>query len=241
MSELQIVRGGLFYMDKAVIFIVEGATDKKALNHIFKKLYQHKEIHFEFTHGDITSDENICKDNIETKIYQFVDNYRKDKKLKISDIWQIVQIFDTDGTYIDDTHIIQGKSKELVYSTQFISCKNIEKVKSRNQHKRELMNYLLNCNSIKGIPYRCYYLSSNLDHALYNKLNLSDELKVKYADAFYEFFWGKEQLFINFLDMEVVNGVPDNFFASWKYIKEDLHSLERHTNLNIYFKENPIL
>lgn len=33
-------------MDKAVIFIVEGATDKKALENIFKKIYKYKEIHF---------------------------------------------------------------------------------------------------------------------------------------------------------------------------------------------------
>jgi len=27
--------------------------------------------------------------------------------------------------------------------------------------------------------------------------------------------------------------------ASWRFIKEGLHSLERHTNLHIYFEENP--
>jgi hypothetical protein len=103
------------------------------------------------------------------------------------------------------------------------------------------MNYLLLCDSVKGIPYRCYYLSSNLDHALYNQLNLSDELKAQYSQAFYEQFMGKEELFIKFLDMEVVNGVPESFPSSWRYIREDLHSLQRHTNLNIYFKENPVL
>ena len=64
-------------MDKAVIFIVEGATDKRALENIFKKIYRHKDIHFEFTHGDITSDENIDKGNVEEAIYKFVDKYRK--------------------------------------------------------------------------------------------------------------------------------------------------------------------
>lgn len=44
-------------LDKAVIFIAEGATDKRALENIFKKIYRYKDIHFEFTHGDITSDE----------------------------------------------------------------------------------------------------------------------------------------------------------------------------------------
>ena len=228
-------------MNKAVIFIVEGATDKKALENIFKKIYRHKDIHFEFTHGDITSDENIDKGNVETEIYKFVDKYRKDKKLKLSDIWQIVQIFDTDGTYIDNSNIIQGDSTEIIYSTENISCKNIQKVKDRNRHKREMMDYLLKCDNIKGIPYRCYYLSSNLVHALYNQLNLSDELKSQYSQVFYEQFMGKESLFIKFLEMEVVNGVPESFPASWRYIKEDLNSLHRHTNLNIYFKENPIL
>ncbi len=158
-------------MNKAVIFIVEGATDKRALENIFKKIYRYKEIHFEFTHGDITSDENIDK----------------------------------------------------------------------SKHKREMINYLLTCDSIKGIPYRCYYLSSNLDHALYNQLNLSDELKSQYSQTFYEQFMGKELLFIKFLEMEVVNGVSESFPESWRYIRKELHSLQRHTNLNIYFKENPVL
>lgn len=103
------------------------------------------------------------------------------------------------------------------------------------------MDYLLTCDSIKGMPYRCYYLSGNLDHALYNQLNLSDELKSQYSQAFYEYFMGKESLFIKFLEMKVVNGVRESFAVSCRYIREELHSLQRHTNLNIYFKENPVL
>lgn len=60
-------------MDKAVIFIVEGATDKRALENIFKKIYRYKDIHFEFTQGDITSNNNINKSNVESEIYKFVD------------------------------------------------------------------------------------------------------------------------------------------------------------------------
>lgn len=146
-----------------------------------------------------------------------------------------------DGAYIDDSNILQGNSTEIIYSIENISCRNTQKAKDRNKHKREMIDYLLACDNIKGIPYRCYYLSSNLDHALYNQLNLSDELKSQYAQAFYEQFMGKESLFIKFLDMEVVNGVPESFIASWRYIRKELHSLQRHTNLHIYFKENPVL
>ena len=61
----------------------------------------------------------------------------------------------------------------------------------------------------------------------------------EYTDAFYEKFIGKEKMFIDFLDAEVVNGVPNSFPASWSYIKNDLHSLERHTNLHIFFLNHP--
>ena len=227
-------------MDKAVVFIVEGATDKKALENIFKKIYRHKEIHFEFTHGDITSDEGNNIGNVEIKIYEHVDKYRKDKKLNKKHICQIIHIFDTDGTYIDESYIVEGETKELFYTTENISCKDVEKAKRRNKQKSELMNHLLDCGDINGIPYQCFYLSSNLDHALYNKLNLDDDAKTAYANAFYEKFLGREKLFIDFLNIEVVNGVPESYPASWRYIKEDLHSLERHTNLNIYFKEHPL-
>lgn len=62
---------------------------------------------------------------------------------------------------------------------------------------------------------------------------------MKNADEFYGLFIGKEKLFVKFLQIDAVNGVPNSFPASWRYIKEGLHSLERHTNLHIYFLENP--
>ncbi|MDD3185428.1 MAG: hypothetical protein PHT76_09050 [Anaerostipes sp.] len=63
--------------------------------------------------------------------------------------------------------------------------------------------------------------------------------KGDYASDFYEQFIGCETMFIEFLTDCVVNSVPDSFLASWRYIEEGLHSLERHTNLHIYFNDNP--
>ena len=175
------------------------------------------------------------------EIFNLINAYLKDQKLKVSDVWQIVHIFDMDGAYIPDDNIIEGSSSKFVYSTTNISCNNIEKVKERNSKKRTIMDYLLKVSTIRNIPYKCYYLSSNLEHALYDKLNLSEEEKRDYADNFYDMFLDKEILFVEFLNKVVVNGVPDSFPSSWRYIKEERHSLERHTNLNLYFKENPIL
>ena len=226
---------------KAVIFVVEGKSDKKALEHIFQVIYKHKNVTFEFTRGDVTSDETLTLNEVVQTIYEKVESYRKEKKLNKNDIWQIVQIFDTDGTYIPESAIVTGKTKEFYYTTEEISCKDTGKVVRRNEWKSSMMNELLKLSDIKGIPYKCYFMSSNLDHALYNKQNLTDEEKELYSIKFYEMFEGREKLFIKYRESDVVNGCPDSFPASWKYIKEELHSLERHSNLHIYFKENPYL
>lgn len=83
---------------KTVIFIVEGNTDKTALENIFRKIYKNKNINVEVTQGDITSDAAIKDEDLENVIFSLVKNYMDDKKLRKSDIWQIVQVFDTDGT-----------------------------------------------------------------------------------------------------------------------------------------------
>lgn len=180
-------------------------------------------------------------DNVKTIISDIIKPYMKQDKLKKSDVWQIVQIFDVDGAYVPESAVLDGDSRKFEYTTSTISCNNKESVLIRNNHKKEVMKFLLEQDEINGIPYRCFFMSSNLDHALYGKQNLSEEDKKKYAYSFYRMFEGKEKLFLEYLKRDVVNGVPDSYPASWKYIQEDLHSLERHSNLHIYFIENPIL
>lgn len=80
----------------------------------------------------------------------------------------------------------------------------------RNKRKSVNINRICFMSKVWGaVPYNAYYMSSNLDHVLYNKLNSTDS------------------------DFSVC----DNFKQSWEYIKEEKHSLERHTNLGICFKE----
>ena len=225
---------------KAIIFIVEGPSDKSALEKIFKKIYRrNKKIDFGFTNGDITSNPMTTLDNVEDKIYEAIQDVIKDKKLKNSDVIQVVQLLDMDGAYIPDSAIIEGETKEFEYSTTNISCVKHERIIERNENKRKIMDYLLSIKNIKSFPYEMYFMSCNLDHALYDEINLKKELKQEYADIFYEQFIGKEFLFPKFLESDVVNNVPNEMMASWRYIKQDLHSLERHTNLHIFFKMHP--
>lgn len=190
-------------LKKVVIFIVEGNSDKKALEKILQKIYKNKNIVFKFTDGDITSDENMTETKAVEKIYNKVNEYMKDKKLLRQHIWQIVHIFDMDGAFIPDTAVVKGDTSHFVYTPTQISCKDVRKILGRNERKCKLMDYLLGLKDIKGIPYIGYFMSSNLDHALYDEQNLDDELKGEYADAFYAEFMGREELFIDFLEDEV--------------------------------------
>ena len=227
---------------KAVLFIVEGSSDKTALEKIFRTIYRNdRNIEFRFTGGDITSDPDITLTNVQDRIKKIIHGFLSDNKLKTSDIFQVIQIFDMDGAYIDDSFIIQDDVDQVTYSSESIKCKYRTFYIERNQKKRELMNYLLSLDSIGQYSYEKYFMSSNLDHALYNEQNLDEKLKQAYADAFYERFLGKEDLFCDFLLTDAVNGVPDNMNLSWKYIKSDKHSLERHTNLHTYFLLHPVL
>ncbi len=227
---------------KAVLFIVEGLSDKDALEKIFRAIYKKdRTIEFRVTDGDITSDPAITIHNVEERIKDIIKRFISDNKLKASDIFQVIQIFDMDGAYIDDSLIIQDNVNNVIYSQDNIRCKYRPFYIERNQKKREIMDYLLSLDSIGQYSYEKYFMSSNLDHALYNVQNLDKTQKQAYADAFYERFLGKENLFCDFLKTDVVNGVPDNMSLSWGFIKSEMHSLERHTNLHIYFSLHPVL
>jgi len=81
-----------------------------------------------------------------------------------------------------------------------------------------------------------YYMSCNLDHVLHDKQNSSDEEKENDAHEFAKTYREHIPEFIQFIsesDFSVMNGYDE----SWEYIKKDLHSLERHSNLGLCFKE----
>ena len=85
-----------------------------------------------------------------------------------------------------------------------------------------------------SIPYSVYYMSCNLDHVLYGKLNSSDEDKERDAIAFARKYKDDVPGFIDFMTKSEFS-VCDGYKESWKYIQEERHSLERHSNLGIAF------
>lgn len=64
---------------KTVLFIVEGASDKSALEKIFKRIYRKdRTIEFRFTDGDISSNPDITVKNVEDRIHQTIKEFLVD-------------------------------------------------------------------------------------------------------------------------------------------------------------------
>lgn len=227
---------------KIVLFLVEGPSDKIALENIFKKIYAtNRNLTFKFLNGDITSDSESTPDNIVSKVESKVDAFIHEYKLQKSDIFSIAQLFDMDGAYIPDENIIEDSDKHYYYSSENIISNDRRTVIERNERKRNNLNTLLDCNTIKDIPFECYFMSCNLDHALYNMQNLDDNQKSSYATEFSKAFSDRETKFPDYIEDIAASGNGASLNTSWRYIKTNLHSLERNTNLNLYFRLHPIL
>ena len=74
-------------------------------------------------------------------------------------------------------------------------------------------------------------MSCNLDHVLHNKLGSTDEEKEQDAYAFAKKYHRATKDFCDFM-------IHSDFSVVENYIKEELHSLERHSNFGLYLQEN---
>lgn len=82
--------------------------------------------------------------------------------------------------------------------------------------------------NVWGIPYNVYYMSCNLDHVLHDKLNSTDAEKEQDAYDFAKHYEDDLPGFLDFISNSDFS-VQGYYVDTWKYIKVNLHSLERHT------------
>ena len=166
---------------------------------------------------------------------KFVKQYADNNHYKPLHFQQIIHLIDTDGTYVSDDKVVQDDSVDgTVYSPLEIRTDNREGIILRNRNKKLAMNKLLGKSTIWNIPYQAYYMSCNLDHVLYNKQNSSDEEKENDSYAFAKRYKNDVPGFLKFIS-ESSFSVGEDYLSSWKYIQQENHSLERHTNLGLCF------
>ena len=218
---------------KVVLVIVEGPSDEEALGAVLNNYFDKDRVYVHTHHGDITTEKGNKCSNIISKVNECVKQCMRQYPFKRSDFKRIIHVVDVDGAFIPDNAIVEDKDAyKPIYTEEVIRTNHPEGIVKRNAQKRENINRLIPTSIIGNIPYHIYYMSSNLDHVLYNKLNSTDDEKendahnfaIKYKDdliGFKSFF------------QESDFSVNKDFMDSWNYIKQGNHSLERHTNFGL--------
>lgn len=223
---------------KIVYVIVEGPADDAALYLLFNKLYDKNLVHIEITHGDITTKDWAGTENIVGRIGNLVKHYAAANHFKAQDFQEVIHIVDTDGAYIPESAVVEDAfCKDPVYSLTEIRTARPSMICQRNREKREVLSRLIPLKKVWGsIPYRIFYMSSNLDHVLYDKLNSTDDEKEADAYAFAKHYQDNLPGFLSFIcDSDF--SIMGDYKKSWEFIQQELHSLERYSNLGILFEQ----
>lgn len=219
---------------KIVFVIVEGPSDEDALGVLFNRIYIKETVYVEVMHCDITTEKNATPSNIVAKVCDIVKRYAG-RQFRPNDFARIIHIVDTDGAFVPADAVIEDPEKQKpFYTGTAIYTRNKSGIEARNQRKGENLRRLSSTSTIWNIPYQIYYMSCNLDHALYGKQNSSDVDKQRDSMCFAERYGDDIPSFLTFIsDSEF--SVKSEYRQSWQYIQEGLHSLERHTNLGVCF------
>lgn len=226
---------------KIVFIIVEGPSDKTVIGTLFNRIYDSSRVYVHVMHRDITTEMRVTPHNILSKLGNELKKYRNSNHFSNSDFQEVIHIVDMDGAYIPNTCIIENpEAKKPIYSTGSIETKNVNNIVNRNAQKRSNLELLYTSDKLcKTIPYRIFYMSCNLDHVLYGKLNSSNEEKENDAYNFAERYKnnvGEFKRFIASSDFSVVMGYRE----SWEFIKLDNNSLKRYTNLGLCFRDSSL-
>lgn len=223
---------------KIVLVIVEGPSDDSALGVILNRLFDENTVHVEIMYGDITTDRSIAPDDIVKALGDVVKHYAESMHFKQLHFQQVIHLIDMDGAYIPDEKVVENPDADKpVYSLTDIQTSKREQLIMRNDHKRRKIERICGMQKVWGsIPYRAYYMSANLDHALYGKLNSSDEEKENDAYAFAKKYKDDIDGFLGFISDSEFSRM-DGYRESWEFIKKECHSLERFTNFGLCFSD----
>lgn len=228
---------------KVVVVIVEGTTDKDTFQGYLNRLGNNKKVFFSVCRGDINSSYDYDEKSSNDIIKDIVKENAAEEHYCIDDIALIVQLTDTDGVFCDDNVVEFDSSLKRndkpIYSNEKIKVNDVEKFLKTKLYKKQRLNDCINLKEIEfkltqKIKYEIYYMSCNLESALYNiytndfeyKENLAQKFALQYAE-------GEEHKFIKF--MESINASKTlDLNESWKYIKTGNNSLKSCSNFVIF-------
>ena len=188
---------------RVILLIVEGKSDKVTLENAFRRTlmerYPSCDAKVHVIHGDgtlkrpygsyIVSSEAIKATNALVRTY--LQREGQYYGIKPRDILGIAQITDLDACFADDFCFLTSPSvSEVMYDIshhQVLSPNGPDLIKKREAKQQNLLR-LNACDHMTinkaEIPYQIFYFGIDLEHALYGRVNCTDDEKESLSKAF---------------------------------------------------------
>ncbi|MDA2513230.1 hypothetical protein PDN74_23180 [Bacillus cereus] len=224
---------------KVVIVIVEGISDERALSSITKYVKELFDIHIHFAKGDLFSKHIDARKGIKGAIGDEVQKVMNERKYLKKEILAVIQVTDTDGTFIDDKSVVVDENinvKTLYLDEAIKVCdqNGAIHIKQRNKDKSSRLKTMFTTDKVKNFPYYLLYFSCNLDHVIHDERNMEDEKKTQKAREFNKKFKGNLNDFLEFFtDNQFV--VDGTIRETWEFIQRENNSLKKFSNFHLIF------
>lgn len=223
-----------------IIVVVEGGTDAVSLKAL-KEMFPGTDVHFHIMSGDISTDWWLSRQNAVNVLTAKICSFMSAEKISVKTLRCIVQIMDTDGAFVPPENVVEDPNAApdgVQYREDCMVCRCAELLRYRNAKKGNIMERLSGLPRVTvqraKIPYRCFYMSRNLEHVLHNNPgNLSDTEKARLAKSLSNRKMSPADLAALVQSPEVM--APGDFKETWKFIQVGTRSLERHSNLHLAF------
>lgn len=232
---------------KVILFLVEGTSELTALVGPFSQYFTDRSrVEGASFYCDVTTVSSFPKNatfavkrDVRETIRQFVlDQIERKRQYRWEDIDQFFHIVDLDGAFISPDKVIQNDSIDRVtYGPDSIECSNRDSIIERNNVKSTALVKLINTPFLtykkRSVPYRVFFMSRNLEHALFGiERDLTDEEKERLSQAFALKCEQDASVLSSMLNSPLVR-VEGDYVESWEYVQDKENSLKRGTNLGL--------
>ncbi|TDM14879.1 hypothetical protein [Macrococcus bovicus] len=224
-------------MNYKIVALVEGDTDEAIIKTICKKYNDEFEVFI--VRGDLFTENTYSNDSIKSLIGNKVKNeVMKKYKLKKEDIVAVIQISDIDGVFIGNSKVeVSDEVERILYTSDGIKvCSEKKKKEIENRNKAKCINLctMISSKILEDLEYKLFYFSCNLEHVLFDNMNMEQDEKDERVYDYIEDYNEEELLEV----LEEIASTKNNgnfdedYKESWVKIQSDT-KIHKDTNVNL--------
>jgi hypothetical protein len=232
-------------LKKVLFVIVEGESDSLLFFDELEKVYPKDLLVIKAFRGDIFTHPEVQGVGIRDRIRDFFISKLDD--LQPKDFLGILHFSDTDGAFVgeDKVFVDLDQREKILYKNDGIYVNTSDQkmgIHYRNQIKKvntEVAKYISHITYKKvQIPYNLFYFSQEVEHVIFDELNVPQNIKVIKMVTFLKKV--RKTQTINDLLMShfppLAVGITNKYKESWDFIFKADHSLHSCTNAILMYE-----